>query len=559
MIITAIVVAALSYLIGSLPLGYWLIKKNGYHPREVSAHNLGIENVMRLLGPGPALLSGLSDVFKVFIAISLAVPTGQTEIAVLAGFAAYMGHLFPPKQFFPDVPPRGRGNLALLGVLAGWSAAHAFPELLIYLTVAVFAGLLAYTRFVVVATLSALGFLALMVTLFTSIQGEYKFLLWIMLGVAVWRLKEQLGRIMDRTEPRLGEKIPMRGKNPNERVAAFMIHALTPEDMFQTERIKWLKPYVDRGLIPIKWVVWAAEQLRPVKVDELRGIKTSEGIDVRMYLITCPVLPEFFRDKPEMAVQRAIQGARLAHELGASVFGLGAFWSTVGNKGLEVQEAVPEIHITNGGAYTAGTVKNAIPGILKHFAEQGRNLKEVTAGVVGANGVVAFGIARTISPQVGKVILLGRDMERLERSMKTLAKANPSTEFTATLDYASLKTCDIIFTATSDPDPVIFPEHVKENTWIFDEGRPADVDESVKQIPGVRVIPGGVVVPPGSMTGNVNLHFGKGAVPACLAETLIIAATESYDRKSLGQQTLSENINFFVQEAERLGFLTVEE
>lgn len=559
MIITAIVVAVLSYLIGSLPVGYWLIKRNGYHPREVSAHNLGIENVMHLLGPGPALLSALADILKAFVAIALAIPTGQTEIALLAGIAAYFGHLFPPKQFFPDLPPRGRGNLVLLGVLAGWSASHALPEVLIYLTVAVFAGLLAYTRFVVVATLSALAFLTLMVTFFTSVDGEYKFLLWAMLLTGVWRLKEQLGRIMDHTEPRLGDQIPMRGKNPNERVAAFMIHALTPDDMFQTERIKWLKPWVDRGIVPLSFVTWAAEQLRPVKVDELRGIKTSEGIDVRMYLITCPVLPEFFRDKPELAVQRAIQGARLAHEMGASVMGLGAFWSTVGNKGQEVQEAVPQIHVTNGGAYTAGTVKNAIPGILRHFEEQGRDLKEVTAGVVGANGVVAFGIARTISPQVGKVILLGRDQERLERSMKTLAKANPSTEFTATTDYASLKGCDIIFTATSDPDPVIFPEHVKENTWIFDEGRPADVDESVKKVPGVRVIPGGVVIPPGSMTGNVNLHFGQGAVPACLAETLIIAATESYDRKSLGQQTLSDNINFFVQEAERLGFLTVEE
>ncbi|GGJ40147.1 glycerol-3-phosphate acyltransferase [Deinococcus roseus] len=559
MIITALVVAALSYLIGSLPLGYWLIKRNGYHPREVSAHNLGIENVMRLLGPGPALLSGAADVLKAFFAIALAMPTGQMEIAVLAGIAVYLGHLFPFKKFFPDVPPRGRGNLVLLGVLAGWDATQALPDLVIFLTVAVFSGLLAYSRFVVLATLSALAFLTLAVTLFTSMEGEYKFLLWMMLGVAFWRLKEQVGRVMDGTEPRIGARVPMRDKNPNERVAAFMIHALTPDDMLQPGRIKWMKPLVDRGIIPIKWVVWIAEQLRPVKVDELRGIKTSEGIEVRMYLITCPVLPEMFRDRPELAVKRAIQGAKLAHELGASVFGLGAFWSTVGNKGIDVQAAVPEIHVTNGGAYTAGTVKNAIPGILKHFEEQGRNLKEVTAGVVGANGVVAFGIARTISPQVGKVILLGRDQERLERSMKTLSKANARTEFVATTDYDLLKECDIIFTATSDPDPVIFAKHVKENTWIFDEGRPADVDESVKAIPGVRVIPGGVVIPPGSMQSYVNLHFGQGAVPACLAETLIIAATDAYDRKSLGQQTLSENIHFFVQEAERLGFQTVEE
>jgi predicted amino acid dehydrogenase len=43
-------------------------------------------------------------------------------------------------------------------------------------------------------------------------------------------------------------------------------------------------------------------------------------------------------------------------------------------------------------------------------------------------------------------------------------------------------------------------------------------------------------------------------VPACLAETLIIAATGEYERKSLGAQTKTENINFFVDQAARLGF-----
>ena len=64
--------------------------------------------------------------------------------------------------------------------------------------------------------------------------------------------------------------------------------------------------------------------------------------------------------------------------------------------------------------------------------------------------------------------------------------------------------------------------------------------------------------PPGSMTSQVNLHFGEGAVPACLAETLIITATGEYARQSLGPQTLSENINFFVEQAEILGFTVVD-
>ena len=47
-------------------------------------------------------------------------------------------------------------------------------------------------------------------------------------------------------------------------------------------------------------------------------------------------------------------------------------------------------------------------------------------------------------------------------------------------------------------------------------------------------------------------------MPACLAETLIIAATGEHERKSLGAQTLTDNINFFVDEAEKLGFKVVD-
>ena len=39
---------------------------------------------------------------------------------------------------------------------------------------------------------------------------------------------------------------------------------------------------------------------------------------------------------------------------------------------------------------------------------------------------------------------------------------------------------------------------------------------------------------------------------------LIIAATGEHWRKSLGPQTLTENINFFVEQAAKLGFEVVD-
>src|SRR5690606_34832882 len=136
-----------------------------------------------------------------------------------------------------------------------------------------------------------------------------------------------------------------------------------------------------------------------------------------------------------------------------------------GDKGEEVQRAVPEVVVTNGGAYTAATVRAAVPGLLRRFAAQGVNLGSATAAVVGANGVVAFGVARLIAPEVGRLLLVGRDKERLNRSAATLTRKYPTTEIIATTDMAAVASADIVFSATSDPDPVIWPQHVKPGAW----------------------------------------------------------------------------------------------
>ncbi|AFZ68886.1 glycerol-3-phosphate acyltransferase [Deinococcus peraridilitoris] len=556
MLFLALVLLVLAYVVGSLPLGYWLLTRLGFNPRTVSAYNLGVENVVRQLGPTAALASAALDLLKGFLAVLMASSLQQAEVAVMAGLAAFAGHLYPPRFLFPHLPPRGRGNLVLLGVFAGLYVG-GLSLWITLLPLVVWAAVIGLFGFASAATVAGLSVFAIALSL-SALPTAAKLAGWALLALSAWRFKENLGRIVDGTEPRVGDDVPMRGKNPKQVVTAFMIHPLTVADFWETRRFAWMKPLVERGVLTERSVRAFAAQLRPMKLGELRGIKTSDGTEIRMYLLSSPLLPDVIQNQPELAVKRAIEGARLAHELGASVVGLGAFWSVVGNKGEAVQSAVPEITVTNGGAYTAGTIKAAIPGILSHFENEGRDLKQAVAAVVGANGVVSFGIARTITPQVRKVILVGRDLERLERSAASLRRLNPDTEIVTTIDIATIREADLIFSATSDPNPVIFPEHVKHGAWIFDEGRPADVHDTVALLPGVRVIPGGVVRPPGQMRTNIDVKFGESNVPACLAETLIIAATGEHERKSLGPQTKTENINFFVDQAEKLGFRVID-
>lgn len=56
------------------------------------------------------------------------------------------------------------------------------------------------------------------------------------------------------------------------------------------------------------------------------------------------------------------------------------------------------------------------------------------------------------------------------------------------------------------------------------------------------------------MRSAIDLRFGDGHVPACLAETMILAATREYGRRSLGGTTRTSDMEFFLREGERLGF-----
>ncbi len=590
----------LAYLIGSLPLGAWLVQAtSGFDPRDVNPHLLGVENVYKLVGPAVAVSSFLLDILKGLTAvmvgtlvaawtlgyapvtlspltgIALNLPAGFTGVFAASGtlpsplgvpagmafFGVLLGHLHPIPLRGLVAVPRGRGNGVVVGALAALFAMGALPFWLAAVSIAVYAAVLAVSGYVALASVAGVGALALAGVLGAQAQNitgglSAGFVLAALL--LTWRHKAALSRINDGTEARLGAPPPVRGLDPNTVLCAFMVHPLTYDDVWQPRSSRWVrwvvKNLVEPGVLPEKWLKRLFLNLRPQFHGVIEGVKLSDGRNMRVLLISAPVFPDQFRSHPDEALRIAILGARFAKRLGAEVVGLGAFWSTVGEKGALVQEAVPDIVVTNGGAYTAATVKAAVPGLLRRFKHQGGNLRDATAAVVGANGVVAFGVARMIAGEVGELILVGRDRERLNRSADTLRKKYPRTRVLATTDVDAVAGADIIFTATSDPNPVIFAHHVKPGAWIYDLGRPVDVDESVLTVPGVELVPGGVVRPPGEMTSRIDLRFGDGNVPACLAETMILTATGEYDRRSLGNGTRSNDIEFYLLEGERLGF-----
>jgi acyl-phosphate glycerol 3-phosphate acyltransferase len=561
----------LGYLLGSVPFGYLLGRAfKGIDIRRYGSHNIGATNVLRVVGPIPALLTLLLDAGKGLAPVVLAAQpwwTGSAGIGwlvVITAATAISGHAYSAwfylweRQF-----SRGKAVATALGADLGFLIIGAVPPAGVLVPLAVFLltvfGPRLLSRRYGFVSLGAILGVGSMPPLLAALRVAlpYQVFAWATLLFILWKHKENIGRILDGVEPRLGEKPPLAGLDQDEVACAFMIHPMNPEDWWQTRRFASLAPLYRAGLLPLPLLERVMRWVRPMKMDEIRGIRVADGRRARVYLIAAPLLPRQIKSDPELAVRRAAQAARLARDLGASVFGLGAYWSVVGNKGEEVQ-AQSEIPITNGGAYTAGTVKAAVPVILRRLGREGVQLSAIQAGVVGANGVVGFRVCYSLLGHVGRLVMIGRDPERLERSAERLRHRADGTEVVTSISLDALPQCDLIFSATSEPDPVIFPVHVRSGTLIYDLGRPADVDESVKDVPGVEVVPGGTVRPPGRMEQRLDIHFGRGTIPACLAETIIIALENCPERRTLGENSKTENVEFFVRKAEELGFTVVD-
>lgn len=561
----------LGYLLGSVPFGYLLGRVfKGIDIRRYGSHNIGATNVLRVVGPVPALLTLLLDAGKGIVPVVLAAQpwwtgrAGDGWLVVITAAMAILGHAYSAWFYLRERQfSRGKAVAAALGADLGFLVIGAVPPAAVLAPLVVFLltifGPRLIRRWFGFVSLGAILGVGSMPPLLAALRVAlpYQVFSWAALLFILWKHKENIGRILDGVEPRLGEKPPLAGLDQDEVACAFMIHPMNPDDWWQTRRFASLVPLYRAGLLPQPFLERLMRHVRPMKLDEIRGIQVADGRRARVYLIGAPLLPRQIKGDPELAVLRAVQAARLARDLGASVFGLGAYWSVVGNKGEEVQ-ARSEIAVTNGGAYTAGTVKAAVPAILRRLGREGVRLEGIRAGVVGANGVVGFRVCHSLLGHVGRLVMIGRDPERLERSAGRLRFRSEGTEVTTSTALESLRECDLIFSATSEPGPVLFPAHVRPGTLIYDLGRPADVDEAVKALPGVEVVPGGTVRPPGQVDQRLDIHFGRGTIPACLAETLIIALENCPERRTLGESSKTENVEFFVRKAEELGFTVVD-
>ena len=185
---------AFGYLLGSIPFGLLITRAAGLGDvRKIGSGNIGATNVLRTGNKGLAALTLLLDAAKGAAAVLIAGRWG-VELGIAAGFASFLGHLFPVWLGFKG----GKGVATYLGVVAAllWKVALVF--------VAVWLAVAFITRFSSLAAL--LAAIAVPVSAYLMGRVDYAVVLAIMSVLVFLKHRANIARLMNGSESKIGAR-----------------------------------------------------------------------------------------------------------------------------------------------------------------------------------------------------------------------------------------------------------------------------------------------------------------------------------------------------------------
>ena len=187
--------AAFAYLCGSIPFGLIFARAAGHGDiREIGSGNIGATNVLRTGKRWAAAATLLFDGAKGAASVLIAQHYFGESASLIAGFAAFLGHLFPVWLGFKG----GKGVAVFLGVM------FALDWLAGVMVATTWLGAAAIWR---ISSLSALIAAALAPAYLLMLHDWDTAALAVLLAIVIFFMhRENIGRLITGTEPRIGAK-----------------------------------------------------------------------------------------------------------------------------------------------------------------------------------------------------------------------------------------------------------------------------------------------------------------------------------------------------------------
>ncbi|MTI60035.1 MAG: shikimate dehydrogenase [Firmicutes bacterium] len=326
----------------------------------------------------------------------------------------------------------------------------------------------------------------------------------------------------------------------------FIIHPLEITDY--SRKYSWADKLPDYVLERV------TRMLPALKVSHITGVESeATGKEIEGYFVSCFLTTRQMMSLPtDKVIKKIIHAGEKARELGAQIVGLGAFTSVVGDKGITVARELG-IPVTTGNSYTVAT---AIKGTRLAAKKMGYQLTDITAAVVGATGSIGRAVSLVLSSDLERLILVGRDMGRLNQLKKEIEGLNYHLEINCTTDVKqAVSSSEVIISASGAVDALIDPVDLLPGAVVCDVARPRDVAVRVgTQRDDVLVIEGGIVEVPGAVNFNFNFGYPPKTAYACMAETMMLTLEGRFEDYSLGPFIEVEKVKETASMAEKHGF-----
>lgn len=311
----------------------------------------------------------------------------------------------------------------------------------------------------------------------------------------------------------------------------FIAHPPSARDLF---RIKELKPL---SILPEEWVERMVGGLGPYPLFRRRGIVSPSGVEAEEIAMGLLATPRLMLGRPPEATYRLlVKAARMGAREGATVMGLGAFTSVVGDAGETVAERSPIPVTTGNGLTVAATLAS-----LDALAEVSQvPLAEEEVAVVGGTGSIGYAVARCLAKSVKGLRIVGRNAAKAER----LAADLPGPVTYAGADAAvGLAGARRVVGATSSGGRAIPMAALEPGAAVLDLALPPDVPKSAAEDrPDCLFIEAGEMVLPGRPEPEFDWPLKGGLAYACEAETALIALSGETDLCTLGRDIRPERV-----------------
>jgi len=204
---TWLLIAIVSYFIGSIPSGFLVARTQGVDIRKHGSRNIGATNVLRVMGKKWGYLVFLCDASKGFLAVKFGMLVAAHSLlspvlgGVIAAITCILGHNYTIWLGFKG----GKGIATSGGVILA-----LFPIAVVCCLALVWIAVFYAGRYVSLASIAAAVAVPVAVFLFVAKTGVD---FWILFGfsvlicaLAVWRHQANIVRLMNGTESRFGKK-----------------------------------------------------------------------------------------------------------------------------------------------------------------------------------------------------------------------------------------------------------------------------------------------------------------------------------------------------------------